>query len=69
MSRTIKKATIKALHHPGLESLKAQVLTLCLRFPLCQAPHGSGMGKAPSNQSGALDKTPAMLKTDPSHLN
>ena len=68
MNRTIKQATIKALHYPDLQSLQAHALAFVCAFNF--AKHLKALRCKTPYQTivDAWQKNPAMFKTDPRHL-
>ena len=68
MTRTVKEATIKAFHHPGLQSLKAHVMAFVSACNV--AKHLRALRwKTPFEAACcAWTTTPDILKLNPRHL-
>jgi transposase InsO family protein len=68
MNRTVKEATIKAFHYPGLEALKAHVLAFVTAYNF--AKHLKALQWRTPFQAicDAWAKDPAIFKINPHHL-
>jgi Integrase core domain len=68
MNRTIKDATTKVYHYPGLEALKAHVVAFVTAYNF--AKHLKALGWKTPFQSicDAWQKEPSMFKLNPHHL-
>jgi transposase InsO family protein len=68
MNRTVKEATIKVFHYPGLEALKAHILAFVRAYNF--AKHLKALRWRTPFQTicDAWTKTPAIFKINPHHL-
>ena len=68
MNRTVKEATIKAFHYPGLEALKAHVLAFVRAYPFAKHLKALRWGTPFQAICGASTEDPSIFKINPHHL-
>ena len=68
MNRTVKEATIKAFHHPGLDALKAHVLAFVRAYNFAEHPEALQWLTPFQAIRDAWAKDTSIFKINPHHL-